>query len=171
MKMSKNIYLIGFMGTGKSSVGKILAEKMGAKYIDTDAMVEAKAGMGVHEIFEAYDEPEFRRLESEVLETITDGDNNVVSTGGGIVVTHRNIELMMNTGIVVTLIANADIILDRVSMDETERPLLSADEPLEDIKRLLFERAALYIKSHHVVDTSDITPEEAANEIMELISA
>ncbi len=94
----KNIYLIGFMGTGKSTVGKILAEELGADFVDTDKMVEEKTGRTISDIFENSSEDEFRRLETEVLRDITEKDSLVVSTGGGIVVTRGNLDLMKETG-------------------------------------------------------------------------
>ncbi|PLX70917.1 MAG: shikimate kinase [Denitrovibrio sp.] len=164
----KNIYLIGFMGTGKSSVGKILAEDLGAQFVDTDKLVEEKTGKSISDIFEELSEEEFRRLETEVLRDITEQDGLVVSTGGGIVVTRGNLDMMKQTGIVVTLIADVHTILERVQADGTNRPLLEVDDPFEEIKKLLFDRASFYISAHHIVETSDITQREAADRIIEL---
>lgn len=163
----KNIYLIGFMGTGKSTVGKMLAEDLGARFVDTDKLVEEKTGRTIADIFEESSEEEFRRLETEVLRDITEQDNLVVSTGGGIVVTRGNMEMMKDTGLVITLIADVHTIMDRVKNDETNRPLLEVADPFEEIKKLLFDRASFYISAHHIVETSDITPREAADQIME----
>jgi shikimate kinase len=167
--MMKNIYLVGFMGTGKSTVGKMLADELPAIFKDTDKMVEEKTGKSVADIFDEYSEEEFRRLESEVLQEITEEDGLVVSTGGGIVVTGGNMELMKRTGIVITLIAGPEVIMERLQGDETVRPLMEVDEPLDEIKRLLFDRARFYINAHHVIETSDITPREAADQILEII--
>lgn len=166
----KNIYLIGFMGTGKSSVGKILAKEMGAEFLDTDKMVEERTGKSVADIFEEYSEEEFRRLETEVLREITEKENLIVSTGGGIVITRGNLDLMKKTGHVITLIADIQTILDRIHGDETKRPLLEVEDPFEEIKRLLFDRASFYINAHHIVETSDITPREAADQIIAFLT-
>jgi shikimate kinase len=165
----KNIYLIGFMGTGKSTVGKILAEEFNLSFVDTDKMIEGMTGKKISEIFEDSSEEEFRRLETDVLREITEGKGRVVSTGGGIVVTRGNLELMKNSGLVFTLIADANTIHERLKKDDTCRPLLEVDEPLDEIKRLLFERAAFYINAHHIIETSDITPREAADQIIAII--
>jgi len=165
----KNIYLIGFMGTGKSSVGKLLAEDLGGEFKDTDQMVVDKTGRQIADIFEDDSEEDFRALETEVLREITEEENLVVSTGGGIVITRGNLEMMKQTGIVVTLIADANTILERIEGDDTCRPLLEVAEPFEEIKRLLFDRASFYINAHHIVDTSDITPREAADKILEMV--
>jgi len=163
----KNIYLIGFMGTGKSTVGKILAKDLGAEFVDTDKMVEGQTGKTISQIFEESSEEEFRRLESGVLREITERDNLVVSTGGGIVVTRGNLELMKETGLVVTLIADVQTIMDRVGADGAKRPLLDVDEPFEEIKKLLYDRASFYINAHHIVETSDISAREAADQIID----
>jgi len=165
----KNIYLIGFMGTGKSSVGKILAEELGCVFADTDKMVEERTGKSVEDIFEEASEDEFRELETDVLREITDQDNMIVSTGGGIVITRGNLEMMKQTGLVITLIADAHTILERVKNDESTRPLLEVDDPFEEIKRLLFDRASFYINAHHIIETSDITPREAADRILDIV--
>jgi len=150
-------------------VGKILAESLGAEFKDTDQMVEQKTGQKISEIFEDASEDEFRRLETEVLRDITEQKGLVVSTGGGIVVTRGNLELMKETGTVITLIADVNTIMERISGDPTGRPLLEVAEPVEEIKRLLFDRASFYINAHHIVETSDITPREAAEKILELV--
>lgn len=165
----KNVYLIGFMGTGKSTVGRMLAADLGMKFVDTDKIVEDKTGKSILDIFEEASEEEFRKLETEVLREITDESGMVVSTGGGIVVTRGNLELMKQSGSVFTLIADAGTIHDRLSADDTCRPLLEVDNPLDEIKRLLFERAAFYINAHHIIETSDITAREAADQIIAIV--
>ena len=132
----KNIYLIGFMGTGKSSTGKILAEELGAQFVDTDQMVVEKTGRTIEDIFEEDSEEAFRELEVEVLSEITEKEGLVVSTGGGIVVTRGNLEMMKKTGLVITLIADANTILERIEKDDSCRPLLQVSEPFEEIKKL-----------------------------------
>ncbi|WP_277656165.1 shikimate kinase [Seleniivibrio woodruffii] len=167
--MMKNIYLIGFMGTGKSTVGRLLAEDFKMKFVDTDKMVEEMTGRTIGEIFEESSEAEFRKLETEVLRKITEEKGMIVSTGGGIVVTRGNLDLMKNSGHVFTLIADAHTIHERLKKDDTCRPLLEVAEPLDEIKRLLFERAAFYINAHHIIETSDITPREAADQITAIL--
>ncbi|MGE4266668.1 MAG: shikimate kinase [Deferribacterales bacterium] len=165
----KNIYLIGFMGTGKSTVGKILADEFKMKFVDTDKLVEEMTGRSIGEIFEESSEEDFRKFETDVLREITEEKGMIVSTGGGIVVTRGNLELMKNSGLVFTLIADAATIHERLKKDDTCRPLLEVAEPLDEIKRLLFERAAFYINAHHIIETSDITPREAADQIIAVL--
>ncbi|MCD8554072.1 shikimate kinase [Seleniivibrio sp.] len=165
----KNIYLIGFMGTGKTTVGKILADEFKMKFVDTDKLVEEMTGRTISEIFEESSEEDFRKFETDVLREITEEKGMIVSTGGGIVVTRGNLELMKNSGFVFTLIADAATIHERLKKDDTCRPLLEVEEPLDEIKRLLFERAAFYINAHHIIETSDITPREAADQIIAIL--
>ena len=165
--MHENIYLIGFMGTGKSTVGKLIAQRLGMDYMDTDSMVEAKAGMTVSQIFEDFDEEAFRKLETEILKEVTERKNLIVSTGGGIVVTKGNMELMKKKGKLVTLMASPELIYERIK-DDRGRPLLEVDSPLDEIKRLIYERAPFYINADFIVETSELTAEEAAEEIIRL---
>ena len=165
--MHENIYLIGFMGTGKSTVGKLIAQRLGMDYMDTDSMVEAKAGMTVSQIFEDFDEEAFRKLETEILKEVTERKNLIVSTGGGIVVTKGNMELMKKKGKLVTLMSSPELIYDRIK-DDRGRPLLEVDSPLDEIKRLIYERAPFYINADFIVETSELTAEEAAEEIIRL---
>ena len=163
--MSENIYLIGFMGTGKSTVGKILADKLGRTFCDLDEMITEKSGKTITEIFDSVNEEGFRKLEAEVLKEVTENDNLVVSTGGGVVVTHGNLEMMQDKGKVITLMASAEAIFDRIK-DDRGRPLMQVDNPFDEIKKLLFERASFYIKGDYVADTSEASPEETAEEII-----
>ncbi|WP_022852230.1 shikimate kinase [Limisalsivibrio acetivorans] len=164
--MRKNIYLIGFMGTGKSTVGRILAEKLDMEFCDTDSMIEMKTGKTVEEIFEDESEEVFRNIESEVLTEITSRKNLVVSTGGGIVVTRGNMDMMRKEGLLVSLLASADVIFERTKNDKC-RPLLNVEDPLDQIKKMLFDRAHFYIDTDFLVDTTDTPPEEAAEQIVE----
>ncbi len=166
--MHKNIYLIGFMGTGKSTAGRLLAEKLGMEFCDTDAMVEKKAGKTITEIFEEMDEAAFRGMETEILKDITERRNLVVSTGGGIVVTKGNMELMRSAGKLITLMASPEQIFERIK-DDRGRPLLQVDNPLDEIKRLIYDRAPFYINTDLIVETTELTPEETAEEIIRFV--
>jgi shikimate kinase len=166
--MKKNIYLIGFMGTGKSTVGRLVAEKLGMEFCDTDAMVEAKSGMTVSEIFDEMDEEAFRSMETDVLKEITEKRNLVVSTGGGIVVTKGNMEIMRQAGSLITLMASPEQIFERIK-DDKGRPLLQVESPLDEIKKLIFDRAPFYINTDYIVETTEMSPAEAAEEIIRFV--
>ena len=139
----KNIFLVGFMGAGKTAVGKVLAVKTGYEYRDADKLAETEAGMTVTEIFAARGEEGFRELESEILAALAEGERQVVSTGGGSVTRPANFDAMRNGGVIVYLKASPETIYERVRHSKT-RPLLQVENPFERIKELLSARAHLY---------------------------
>src|SRR5690554_3012529 len=128
------IVLVGFMGTGKTEVGKILAERMGMLFIDTDREIEKESGMTIPEIFSAKGEVYFRKLESGVLERVLfSPDELVLAGGGGIVISDYNRRIIKERGNPVLLTAPPELIMERVR--ESDRPLLQKSNPLEEIKR------------------------------------
>lgn len=159
------IFLTGFMGTGKSASGRILAERLGREFIDTDRLIESLSGATIPDIFEKEGEDAFRRLEMEALAQVCAEDSCVVSTGGGMAAYGGNLETMKNVGTVAALTAEPGEILRRVSASKTVRPLLLCDNPLEKIISLLQKRAYYYIKSDILVDTGGKSPLAVASEI------
>ena len=169
MNLTNNIYLIGFMGTGKTVVGKKIAEIMGRIFLDIDSEIEKVLKCAISEIFDRYGEEKFRKKESDILSSISGRNNLVVSTGGGIVLNTENLEKMKKSGLVVTLIARPEIICERLREDAS-RPLLAnldEREKLEEIKRLIFMRAGLYIKGNYIIDTSDLNSDIVAQNIID----
>lgn len=164
-----NIYLIGFMGTGKTTVGKALASKLNKKFSDLDDLIVKKTGKQIVEIFREDGEDEFRKIETEVLKDINEKDDFVVATGGGVLTTEGNYEIMKSNGIIITLAASPEAIYERLKNDET-RPLLMVDNVIDEIKRLMFERAPLYIKADYIVDTTERPIDEIVNEIVEYLN-
>lgn len=169
MKKNSNIVLIGMPGTFKSSVGVFLAERTGRYFVDTDSLFEYFKGCAIAEYFEKYGEKEFRKTEEKIIARASEYENVVIATGGGAVLSARNMELLKNCGFVVWLKARPEIILERTKKDET-RPLLSAGtdaEKLEKIQALLNEREPLYAKyADASADTDGLTPEMVAAEIV-----
>ena len=166
--MKENIFLIGFSGTGKTSTGKILAERLGYDYIDTDLQIEANTGQSVPEIFAQDGEEKFRQLESEVLEEICKEDLQIVATGGGIVLSKENRTLITSSGYVVCLEARTETIYVRLLLDTASsgpRPLLSGSDPYSRITNLKNERQPLYAQADWTVHTDFLTPEETADQI------
>ncbi len=163
-----NIYILGFMGSGKTSVGQKLAEKLNKRFIDLDEAIEKKEGVSISDIFLTKGEDYFRNIEREVLAEVAEEHDFVVSTGGGVVLNGDNLKVMKETGVTVSLLASPEVVYERVK-DSNLRPLLEVADPMGEIKRLLFERAHLYIKSDIIVDTSDLSIEEAADQILEEI--
>lgn len=161
------IFLTGFMGTGKSASGVILAGMLGRRTLDTDELIEKEAGMTVAEIFDRYGEEGFRRLEASVLNSLAGGGPCVVSAGGGMSAWGNNLETMKKIGVVAALTASPAEILRRISSSGTVRPLLVCGDPLSRIISLLQKRAYYYIKSHIMVNTDGKGPAAVAEEIKE----
>jgi shikimate kinase len=161
----KNIVLIGFMGTGKTTVGRILASRLNRQFIDVDNKIETNCGMPVNEIFKMKGEAFFREQEELAIKDFLPQGNAVVATGGGAVVSAINVANLKKHGFLVCLTANADSIVGRIGTDAT-RPLLCAPNKEEVVAKLLAERTCYYQTADFAVDTSGLTPEETAEEII-----
>ncbi|MFI5359509.1 MAG: shikimate kinase [Halanaerobiales bacterium] len=164
------IALIGFMGSGKSTVGRELARKMAYPFVDTDEEIERKAKKSIPEIFEEHGEKYFRRLEEEVLsEIIENNEEMVISTGGGIVLSEGNRRILREKTITILLQAGVEELYNRLK-DETNRPLLAVENPQEEIKRLLEEREEYYNTADIKVNTDGLQVAEIVELIVEKIS-
>lgn len=154
------ISLIGFMGTGKSTVGKYLAYKLGYQFIDTDSEIEKVTGKEISQIFAEKGEAFFREVESSVLERLIKYNNNIVmATGGGIVLSAKNRQIIEENTRAFLLKASCEVIYERVK-EEKHRPLLAVDNPLLRIKEILNERNALYNFFDNKIDTDGKSVEE-----------
>ena len=165
----KNIVLLGFMGTGKSAVGRHLATELRYQFVDTDQMVEEKTNKKISEIFAQQGEAQFRAWEAEVVRDVADRDRCVISTGGGIVLNAANLEALSRKGILVSLQARPEVILKRVQKRAGQRPLLQKPDPLSEIQRLLAEREPFYRRASIMIDTSDMRLEEVVRQIKEKV--
>jgi 3-dehydroquinate synthase len=164
------IVLTGFMGTGKTSVGRALSSELNYPFIDTDVLIEEKEGMPISLIFKNKGEDYFRSLEQSTVEEVSKLHNVVIATGGGVIKNKINVANLGKRGVLVWLKADPEIILKRVMLEGGKRPLLDVEEPLNEINKLLNERMALYQQADTSVDTNYITPQETAHEIMEQLS-
>lgn len=165
----KNIILIGFMGSGKSSIGRELSQMLGYPGIDTDNLIEERAGKPIPEIFEEVGEEGFRDLESSVLRDLQAGQpsRRIIATGGGIIGRPENRELLRQLGFVVWLVVSASEILRRTGRSK-DRPLLNNDDPEGTVSRLLEQRLPFYRESaHQEVETDNLTFPEIATGIIE----
>jgi shikimate kinase len=166
----KNIVITGFMGTGKSTVGNMLAEDYSLDFVDTDVLIEEKAGnKKVTEIFDEYGEAYFRKIEKDVIRDVSLLENAVISTGGGAIADKENLALLKEKSIIICLTASPEVILERIRKEDGIRPLLKVKDPLKRIKELLDSRKEAYMKSDIIIDTSDLTPSEAAETIKTLL--
>ncbi len=167
MIINKNIYLIGFMGVGKTSVSKELGKVLGFRVIEIDDIIEKTIGISINEIFSKYGEDYFRNLETKKLKGIRGEYKSVVSTGGGIVTREENIKFMKNEGVVVLLKAKPETIFNRLK-DTNTRPILNNNMNVEYIKSLMDKRKDLYNMAKDIeIYTDDKSIEEVCREIID----
>lgn len=161
----KNIILVGFMATGKTSVGRQLAQKTGMQFVDMDALIVEREGRAINEIFATDGEPYFRELEKELSKELAQQSGLIISTGGGIVLNPDNIAAFSATGLVACLTAQPEEILRRVARCQS-RPLL-ADDKEKKVRDLLQQRRPLYEAIPFQVTTDGRKPEEIAARILQ----
>lgn len=165
----RNIMLIGFMGTGKSTVAACMHREYGMEVVEMDALIEEREKMPITEIFKTYSEKYFRDRETELLSELQNKDNRIVSCGGGVVLREENIRIMKQAGTTVLLTATPETILERVRNDES-RPLLQGKKDIASVRSLLEERNARYEKAADIVIATDKkTATEICREIMDKI--
>jgi len=161
----RSIILIGFMGTGKTLVGRRLAEILGMTFIDTDTLIEEAVGMSIGQLFERHGEPYFRNLERQVVASISEDHSQVVATGGGVVLDGENVAHLKKMGTMIHLSARADVILDRIR-NQSQRPLLQTENAKKRIESLLAQRAPSYALADLEIDTSELGCEDVVERIL-----
>jgi shikimate kinase len=167
----KNIILIGFMGTGKTSTGKALSSRLGYAFLDLDQAIEAAAGMSIPEMFAQYGEPYFRAQEKEAVRRAAGRHNTVIATGGGTVKDPENRRLLKEAGIVICLTADVDTILARTSR-KGQRPVLDGEDQGDRrraVEQLIEERRGLYDDADLCLDTSEASPLQVADQIIRFL--
>ena len=185
MSRPQNIFLVGFMASGKTEAGKVLARLTGWPLVDADAEIVARAGRPIHQIFQEEGEPAFRVLEAKVVRELCAGSGRIIAAGGGAFVDPDNRARMLAGGLVFCLSARPETIHRRITKlpslptsnrgegqgspeGRPARPLLEGNNPLARIRELLAQRAQAYAKAHFTVETDDLTPEQVARRILEL---
>ena len=167
MEANKNIFLIGFMGCGKSTMARLLSEKQGLELIEMDETIEAEAGMSINEIFETYGEAHFRDLETQLIVRIAEKGGAVVSCGGGAILRPENVEMMKKNGKVIYLSATPETIYERVH-SSTNRPLLNGNMNVEYIASLMEKRMPRYLAA---ADITIVVDDKEKNEILDALCA
>jgi shikimate kinase len=165
----RNIALLGFMGTGKSTVASLLARRLGRRVVEMDAVIEQRAGKPISAIFAEDGEPHFRQLERTLVQELAAQRGLVISCGGGVVLNPANVRDLAATGLVVCLTAAPQVVLQRVAA-ANHRPLLEGGDKEQKILALLASRSALYAAVPHGLDTSARTPEEITDLVLALFS-
>lgn len=165
---TRNIILVGFMGTGKSAVGRELHRLTGFRLVDVDAEVERAEGMSISDIFDSRGEGAFRDAEAREILRITEGKGQIISTGGGAVLRQDNMDALLRSGVVVCLAASAGTIYKRTKRNK-ERPLLQVEDPRGRIEEMLAERLPYYKKADVTINTEGKSPYEIATELLEAV--
>jgi shikimate kinase len=165
--MQKNIILIGFMGTGKSTIGRNLSQTFGYPLIDTDNFIVEQDGRSIPQIFEEEGEQAFRDMETKLLQSLNRHTGHIIATGGGIIGRPENRQLLRKLGYVVWLIARPAEILERTSRN-SNRPLLNNEDPKKTIRDLLEIRTPLYRDTAHLgIETDNLSFDEVTTGIIE----
>lgn len=163
------VVLVGMMGSGKSSVGKRLATRLGLAFVDADSEIEAAAGMTIPEIFEVHGEPYFRDGEARVIRRLLDGTAKVVATGGGAYMRLETRQVIRERGIAIWLKADLDVLMRRVRR-RSDRPLLKAPDPEGVMRRLLAEREPIYAQADITVQSREIAHDLMVDEIIAVLA-
>lgn len=163
---NKNIVLTGFMGTGKTSSGEIIARELSMEFIDTDKEIEKRAEKSIQKLFEHYGEEYFRDLEEEIVEAVSSRENAVIATGGGVILRDENVKHLKKNGVIFLLTADFQEILKRLDNCNT-RPLLKKGK--DELLKLMEMRNERYIKTaDFIVETTGKTPFYVAREIIDI---
>ncbi len=165
MKKKPNIIITGFMGTGKTTVGKIISNKLNFIFLDIDELIEKTTGMKISEIFKKFGEPRFRDIETEMVKVVTKKRGQVISTGGGVVLREENLHHLKKSGIIFCLTASPNTIFERTKGCK-DRPLLQVDNPQDKIKELMNERRPFYEKADIIIDTEGLSASEVAERVI-----
>ncbi|MDH5429892.1 MAG: shikimate kinase [Nitrospirota bacterium] len=166
-----NIILIGYRGTGKSTVAKILGQRLGRQVISTDAEIVKEAGQSIPQIVEQFGWDHFRQLETQMCQKLQDQTNLVVDTGGGLILKEENANILKANGRIFWLTAEVATIVKRISGD-TQRPSLSGTKTfVEEIEDILKERTPKYqAAANHVISTDQLSPKQIADSILSLVT-
>jgi len=165
-KPKRNIYLIGMMGTGKSTIGEKVARQLSIDFFDSDKEIEKKEGNSVSEIFTKYGELKFRELEQSFIESGHPESNCIVSCGGGLCMIRGMLEKLRKKGFVICLWADAGVIFERIKEDRG-RPLLLVDEPKREIQKIIEARRDTYLQADLVIDCNNVSIKDVAMKIID----
>jgi len=163
----RNIVLIGFMGTGKTTIATQVARDLRMRYVSTDDCIEKREKRTINEIFTTDGEEYFRDVESEIVRELSAQEGLVIDTGGGVVVREENLAILRSGGMVICLTADPDVVMERTKKYK-HRPLLNVEDPKARIRALLAKRAPLYAKADHSIDTGMLTARQVVAKIVEI---
>lgn len=167
---ARNLVLVGLMGAGKSSIGRLVAGQLGIPFVDTDAEIERVSRMTITELFSAYGEDEFRSLETRVIKRLLKGGPRLVSTGGGAFINDRTRKHIKKGSLSIWLKADLDVLWERVNKRDT-RPLLKTENPKQTLENLMNARYPIYAEADLTVSSRDVRKEVIVNEVLAAIAA
>ncbi len=165
----RNLVLVGLMGAGKSSIGRLLAQQLGIPFVDTDVEIERVSRMTIAELFAAYGEQEFRALETRVIKRLLRGGPRVVSTGGGAFINDSTRLHVKRGSLSVWLKADLDVLWDRVNKRDT-RPLLKTENPKQTLENLMNARYPIYAEADLTVLSRDVGKDVMVKEVLAAIA-
>jgi shikimate kinase len=163
----RNIILVGFMGSGKTTIAIELSHRLNMDYVSIDDMIEKNEKATINEIFTKKGEDHFRDVETDCLKRACAADNAVIDAGGGVVLKDENWAIMKESGITICLTADEETIMARTKKYK-HRPLLNVEDPKQKIRSLMAKRAPFYAKAGHCIDTGKITVKQAVEKIVEI---
>lgn len=166
----RNLIFIGLMGAGKSVIGRMIAQQLSMPFIDTDAEIERVSRMTIAELFASYGEPEFRALETRVIERLVKGGPRVISTGGGAFINERTRAVIKRGGVSVWLRADLEVLWERVNKRD-HRPLLKTENPKQTLENLMNQRYPVYAESDLTVESRDVRKEIVVNEVLAAVAS
>jgi len=164
----RNIYLVGFMGTGKTAIGKILAKSLGKDFVEMDEVIEQKEGRPIVDIFKDPGESHFRKLEKKLLVELSQKTDLVVSCGGGLICDDQNLKILKESGTVFNLKSSPQKIYERTKK-YAHRPLLNVTDPVKQIEELLKKREPYYSQAHYTIESEEQSPQEVAQDIIKIL--
>jgi shikimate kinase len=166
--MQKNIVLVGFMGAGKSAVGRELAARLKRELVDLDGLITQKEGRPITRIFSESGEPYFRRLEKSLVKEVSQRKNLIIACGGGVVLDKDNVDNLKHNGTIIYLKATPEVIFERTK-GKGHRPLLNVDSPQKKIAELLKSREPFYCLADFTVDTCEKNIAQVSEEILSIV--
>ena len=166
----KNIVLVGFMGTGKTTIATEVANRLKMKYVSTDSRIEKREKRTINEIFTDSGEEYFRDIESDVVREVSASGDLVIDAGGGAVLRDENMANFKSGGVVICLTADVETILSRTKKYK-HRPLLNVEDPKRKIRDLLAKRESFYAKADHSINTGKLTARQVVDEILKIVKS
>ena len=164
-----NVVLTGFMATGKSVVGKLVSQRLGYAFFDTDGMIEKQTGHTIADLFAKGGEAAFRELEAKTVALVALMDKAVIATGGGVPLRASNMDELERNGRIFCLTASPETIVRRLGLEAGSRPLLAGANPMDRVRSLLADRERAYARCHEKIETDALTDQQVADRIAERV--